>query len=275
MANLRFDLNDPELINLLDDVPLWSAPFGQALLDQIILKKNITALDIGFGTGFPLTELAMRLGNSSRVFGIDMWESAIARARQKIKLFGLRNVQLFTGSAEQMPFGPGSIDLIVSNNGINNVDNMEQVISECSRVCKSGGQFVQTMNLNGSMIEFYNILKEAMLESGLDEHIEKIEAHIFLKRKPLDYITNLLENKHFRIDTIRENQFTYNFADGTSMLNHFFIRLAFLQSWRDIVPDAHKNAVFSIAETRMNEIAANDGRFSLTIPFAVIDARRA
>ena len=65
----NLDLN--KLVNVLDELPLWSAPFGLKLLDAIEYKPNISALDIGFGNGFPLTELAMRLGETSTVYGID------------------------------------------------------------------------------------------------------------------------------------------------------------------------------------------------------------
>lgn len=75
-----FDLNSYKHVELIDELPFWSAPFGIKLLDSIMLKKNMTALDIGFGLGFPLTEIAMRLGKSSKIYGIDPWHTAIKRA---------------------------------------------------------------------------------------------------------------------------------------------------------------------------------------------------
>ncbi len=48
------DLDSPENIGVFDELPFWSAPFGIRLFEQIHLKKNIRALDIGFGAGFPL-----------------------------------------------------------------------------------------------------------------------------------------------------------------------------------------------------------------------------
>jgi hypothetical protein len=75
----QYNLNDPACISIIDDLPFWSAPFGIKLLDIVRYKKNIRSLDIGFGLGFPLMELAMRLGPSSKVYGIDPWKAGTER----------------------------------------------------------------------------------------------------------------------------------------------------------------------------------------------------
>ncbi|SFK28015.1 methyltransferase domain-containing protein [Proteiniphilum saccharofermentans] len=80
-----------------DELPIWSAPFGLKLLDYIDYKHTISAIDIGFGTGFPLTEIAMRLGKSSNVYGIDPWKEAVVRAKKKLEIFGIDNVTIIDG----------------------------------------------------------------------------------------------------------------------------------------------------------------------------------
>ena len=64
---LSNDFDFVKLIEVFDELPLWSAPFGLKLLAYIDFRINISAIDIGFGTGFPLTEIALRLGDSSVV----------------------------------------------------------------------------------------------------------------------------------------------------------------------------------------------------------------
>ncbi len=76
----NWNYNSEKLIEVFDELPLWAAPFGLQLLDGIKYKKGIQVLDIGFGAGFPLTVIAMRLGKDSKVFGIDPWDGAIDRA---------------------------------------------------------------------------------------------------------------------------------------------------------------------------------------------------
>ena len=80
------DLNNMDFVSCIDELPLWSAPFGLSLLDAIEMKAGLKVLDIGCGCGFPLIELAQRLGNSCSLNGIDPWETALGRVRLKIRL---------------------------------------------------------------------------------------------------------------------------------------------------------------------------------------------
>jgi precorrin-6B methylase 2 len=61
-----------------DELPPWSAPFGQVILDRVPLRRGQTVLDIGAGTGFLTIELAQRGGNDSRVIAVDPWAEAMA-----------------------------------------------------------------------------------------------------------------------------------------------------------------------------------------------------
>lgn len=272
--NGGLDLNSAEVINVLDEVPFWSAPFGIKLLEQVGLKPGITALDIGFGTGFPLTELAMSLGNSCKVYGLDPWQAAADRAKSKLRVYGINNVELLNNSAEEIPLEDASIDLVVSNNGLNNVNDLGQSIRECSRVMKPGAQFVQTVNLETSMVEFYQVLEEVLLEENLSDFVPGIQKHIREKRLPLNDYINLLEQNGFEINSVVHDRFSYKFVDGTCLLNHYFIRLAFLPSWVKLVPDNQANVLFSKVEAKMNTMARSNGYIELSVPFVVIDCIR-
>ena len=138
----KYDLDDPSLVSVIDELPLWSAPFGLKLLDTVKLKPHICALDLGCGTGFPLIELAQRLGPSCHVYGIDPWERAAERIRLKTQTLNIANVLVVRGVGEEMPFEGERFDLIVANNGINNVKDPEKVLSECYRTSRTGAQMV-------------------------------------------------------------------------------------------------------------------------------------
>ena len=266
------EFNEGENAGLLDDIPFWSAPFGLKLLDNIRYIPGITAIDIGSGTGFPLLELAARLGEDSSVYGIEPWKEMNARAHTKMKGYCIKNVTLIESAAESLPYDDRSADLIVSNNGINNVQNREKVISECARVLKPGGQFIFTMNLDKSMFEFYNELEAVLAEKQMNKEIEQMHAHIKSKRPPLDKMLTILKENGFTIRALEHDQFNYRFATGTALLNHYFIRLAFMSAWVKFLPYDQVQTIFDTIEERLNNQARTTNGINLSIPFVMIDS---
>ena len=264
-------MDDKELISVIDELPLWSAPFGMKLLDTIKLKKAIAVLDVGCGFGFPMIEIAQRLGVSSKVIGIDPWRGAIVRCEQKIRKYNITNAKVIEGLAEHMPFENNYFDLIVSNNGINNVRDMKKSLAECRRVSKPGAQFVITLNLEETMIEFYSVFENVLKIKGMKDEIQKMRNQIYAKRKPLDEVKTLLINSGFKISNIHNDSFSMNFSDGTTMFNHSLIKYWFLGGWKDILTANDPEEVFEQTENKLNEMALQNGEIRLTIPFVTID----
>ncbi|MFW5663654.1 MAG: class I SAM-dependent methyltransferase [bacterium] len=263
-----------EDVNLEDELPFWSAPFGIRLLNHIHYKKGLSALDIGFGTGFPLTEIAMRLGDTSRVFGIDPREEGIGRTRKKLSFYGIKNTELIKGEAENIPLPNLSMDLVCSNNGLNNVSDMGKAISECSRILKPGGQFIQTFNLKTTMREFYDIMEKVFTEMNMGSALEKMHQHIYQKRKPLEEVVKKLEKHRFSIREIIKDQFEYKFADGEAMLNHFAIKTDFASEWRKIAGNEREEAVFDRIRELISVYVQEIGCFKLTVPFVLVDCEK-
>lgn len=270
-------LSDPEQIDLtsiIDDLPFWSAPFGLRLLEAVRFKKGIRALDIGCGEGFPIVELAARFDDTSRFYGIDTWTHALERLNYKLAAYQIQSVAAVPAAAEYLPFSDHVFDLIVSNNGINNVTDIQQVLRECHRVSKPGAQVILTMNTEATMTEFYSIFERVLKESGQDHCIEKMNAQIFSKRKPVETMQRYFHDAGFQISHIVHDSFNLRFADGTTLFKHYLIKNWFLDGWKKI-PDQHQvDAVFKTIETRLNLMAAAAGEISLTIPFVTIDGVR-
>lgn len=269
-TELNFD--DPEFLSALDDMSFWAAPFGIKLLSLVQYKKNIHALDIGFGSGFPLIELAMRLGPTSKVFGIDPWKAAIERTKFKLKYTGIQNVEIVEGVAEQMPFENNCFDLIVSNNGLNNVEDLSKTLIECSRVSHPGAQFLFTFNTNRTFAEFYDIFREVLSENGLKELCVKVDDHIYDKRRPVAEYKILLEQSNFHINSLHEDEFDFKFSDGTAMLNHFSMKI-FMSAWKELVPVQFREKIFQKIEYRINLLAEQRQGFSMNVPFITIDCQ--
>ena len=268
-----FDSDDPELISIIDELPLWSAPFGLKLLDNVQLKPNINVLDVGCGLGFPLIELSQRFGNTCKFYGVDPWQSALKRAQAKIYEYKITNTVVTKSIAEKLPFKNNSFDLIVSNNGINNVQDIRQTLTECFRVSNTGAQFLTTMNLENSIIEFYNVFEETLIENNLKEEVGKMKAHIYSKRKPIDEMKSLIENSGFKIKNIIEDNFSLRFLNALTMFNHTLIKYWFLGSWKDILKPENLEKIFKLVEVKLDKIAKQNGEIKLTIPYVLIDCK--
>jgi arsenite methyltransferase len=267
------DLTDTDVVSVYDDLPLWAAPFGMLLLDVVRLRPSIDVLDIGCGTGFPLLEIAERLGPDSRLTGLDPWVAGLSRVNDKIRARAIRNVTLRDGSAEHLPFADASFDLIVSNNGINNVQDLDAALGEVARVARSGAQFVFTFNLPATMHEFYSAFAEVLQKGARTTELAKLRAHIFSKRKPIEYMSAHVQIAGFTIERVLQAQFALRFANASSMFAHSFMRLAFVGPWLEIIAAADRAAIFSEIERRLNSQAESAGGLSLTVPYACYDCR--
>ncbi|WP_432946573.1 class I SAM-dependent methyltransferase [Kribbella sp. CA-253562] len=237
-----------------DELPLWSAPFGQLIFDRVPLRRGQTIVDIGAGTGFLTVELAQR--SAARVIAVDPWADAMDVLRRKVSYLGLTDVELVVSDAATLQLPDGSVDVVVSNLGINNFSNAAVVLAECHRVLRPGGRLLISTNLVGHMQEFYDVLRETLDDHrALDEHL----AH----RATVDGTLKLLTSAGFQA-TVTRTEFTWRFADGTALLNHYFIRLGFLDAWHEVAAD------LTAVEQELNR----RGEVTLTIPAACFDAVR-
>ncbi len=241
---------------------------------MIRYEGNLNVLDVGCGLGFPLTEIAMRLGSSSKVFGIDPWRAGLGRIKHKSRVYELSNVTVIEGRAECMPFVGDSFDLIVSNNGMNNVGDLEEALSECRRVMRRSAQFVFNFNTEQTFSEFYRVFRDVLGDLGLSKYEQKLSEHIHSKRRPVSEFHELLGKNGFRINTELEDLFHYRFFDATALLKHFFIRLAFIPSWKNVVPVDVQEEVFSRIEMKLNSASKDSRGLSMQVPFVTFDCEK-
>lgn len=265
------NLNNPKVASVYDEMPLWSAIFGLMLLKHIELKANLHVLDVGCGTGFPLIELAQILGESCRLVGLDIWVEALDRAKLKVAAMGIENITIVNADAANIPFDNQSFDLIISNLGINNFAQPQLVFKECGRVAKIGAKLALTTNLRGHMAELYTAFEETLTQLNLTKHIPDLHQHIN-KRATIEQLRQSLTEVGFTVTQVYEDITTLRFLNGTALFNHYFIKLGFLDGWKQVVPELQQETVFSHLENSLNQQAAIDGQLKLTIPMAYIEA---
>ncbi len=274
MINLEpIDTNAPEFGELYDELPLWSAPFGLWILDRVPLRPGQTVLDLGAGTGFLTVELAERGGAGTNVIAVDPWQAAMARLQRKVDQRKLANVRLMVQDAATLALPDQSVDVIVSNLGVNNFDSPADVWQLCSRVARPGAAFLLTTNLVGHMTEFYDVYRRVLHQTGREDRLEALETHI-QHRATLASLHAALDAAGFDVADTVKNSFRLRFTDGTALLNHYFIRLGFLPAWIAVGGDDGTRQLLAALEQELNAAAKAGGELALTIPTAGIFARR-
>jgi arsenite methyltransferase len=101
-----------------------------------------TCVDLGCGKGTDLIRLREAVGEQGMVYGIDISDGMLAKARRNIDKFGYTNVRLVRSELEQLQVEGGVANLVISNCTINHASNKRAVWSEIKRVLKKGGRFV-------------------------------------------------------------------------------------------------------------------------------------
>jgi ubiquinone/menaquinone biosynthesis C-methylase UbiE len=258
------------LAEIYDETSFWSARFGALLFDHLEIHRGIRGLDVGCGTGFPLIELAHVHGPSSHFTGIDIWADALSRARLKLELHGLTNVDLVEADVASMPFPNAHFDLVVSNIGINNFRDVQAALCECRRVAKTGARLILTTNVQGNFAALYDLLDAILGEAGLEparDALRREEEHRHSKRA----IASLLADSRFTGSRCFEQSFRMRFADGSAMLRHSLVKW-FLDGWRLAVGADNEREVFNTLEVRLNAAAERDGWVEMTVPTLYLES---
>jgi ubiquinone/menaquinone biosynthesis C-methylase UbiE len=118
--------------------PLERAAWDR-ILDLVLAGRSaLHALDAGCGTGFLSFELAAR---GHRVTGVDFAPAMLAEARRKAAERSV-SIEFEEADAEQLPFAPGSFDLVISRHLLWTLPHPEMAIDEWIRVLRPGGRLV-------------------------------------------------------------------------------------------------------------------------------------
>jgi arsenite methyltransferase len=105
-------------------------------------QKGEICMDLGCGRGNDVLMMAEEVGMEGKVYGVDITDAMLDKARRTADKTGTNNVEFIKSNLESLPFEDNSVDLIISNCTINHVDNKDAVWNEIYRILKPGGRFV-------------------------------------------------------------------------------------------------------------------------------------
>ena len=252
----------------IDELSLWSAPFGLRLLEQVPMLAEGKVLDVGTGTGYMATELAERYGPATSVYALDTWKEGLETLQRKLDFRHLTNVSILHADGNAMPLPSNSIDLILCCLGINNFADPAAVLRECHRVAKTQATLLVATNLVGHMSEFYDVFREVIASSCSAELLPNFDVHV-AHRGTTDSMARLLQSSGFAVTEVQVDSFSMRFANAAALFHHTLIQFGFLPAGKELVPVDQRPRVFQLLEQRLDEIAERTGELTLTIPIGV------
>jgi arsenite methyltransferase len=106
------------------------------------VRINEVCVDLGSGRGTDALRLAEDVGKDGFVYGIDISDGMIKKAKSTADLLGITNVDFIQSTLEELKLGDGIADLVISNCTINHASDKQAVWNEIFRILKRGGRFV-------------------------------------------------------------------------------------------------------------------------------------
>ncbi|HTL34161.1 MAG TPA: class I SAM-dependent methyltransferase [Kofleriaceae bacterium] len=128
----------------------WSDEQLRSIAARLDLASVTAAADIGCGQGHWTRSVASLLPAPASLVGIDREQAWVDIARQR------GGARYDVGSAEELPFADGSLDLVTAQTLLIHVADPARVLREMSRVLKPGGRLwlVEPNNLAATPTSF-------------------------------------------------------------------------------------------------------------------------
>jgi ubiquinone/menaquinone biosynthesis C-methylase UbiE len=111
-------------------------------IDYSEAKSGEVCVDLGSGQGRDVLRLAELVGDGGFVYGIDVSEGMLEKARRSAAKFNVSNVRFVQSDLEKIALADKTADLVISNCTINHASNKQAVWNEVYRILKNGGRFI-------------------------------------------------------------------------------------------------------------------------------------
>ena len=105
-------------------------------------KEGEVCVDLGSGRGTDVLRMSEMVGENGFVYGIDISDGMLEKARRNAAKFGTSNVLFVRSELEKLKLPDNLADLVISNCTLNHAADKQAVWNEIHRILKKGGRFV-------------------------------------------------------------------------------------------------------------------------------------
>ena len=142
IRQFRLSPAPPFIGRFLDSGPRrWLQP-PDKLIERSGIKKDMTVIDLGCGSGAFTTFVARAVGETGKVYAVDIQPAMLQQLEGKLAKAenqDIRNIELKQASAYNLPFADGSIDLVYMVTVLPEIPDRGRALREIRRVLKPGG----------------------------------------------------------------------------------------------------------------------------------------
>lgn len=121
--------------------PLYFEPYAIEVAKRIHTASATIVLEIASGTGRVTRHIRERIPSSTRLIASDIDDNMLAVAKENLAHL---NIEWQNIDAQELPFGDGTIDLVICCFGYMFVPDRAKAFAEVYRVLKPGSQFLFT-----------------------------------------------------------------------------------------------------------------------------------
>jgi arsenite methyltransferase len=137
MTQLEFDDEASRLLERFNDSRGAKARRAR-IMSALAPAPGAHVLDVGCGPGHQVHDLALVVGATGTIVGVDVAESAVAIAKRRCS--NVSNVSFELGEATQLPFPKDQFDGAMSSQTFEYLDDVPAGLKELYRVLKPGGR---------------------------------------------------------------------------------------------------------------------------------------
>jgi ubiquinone/menaquinone biosynthesis C-methylase UbiE len=162
-SDLAFKVDDADSYNDVAEVfdyytQRFTADIAAYMFELVGHPDNVTALDVGTGSGIVALEIAQQVGDKSSVIGIDLSDGMLSNARIKAEQCSAKGqVDFLTMDAENLTFPDSQFDVIFSLYALRHFPNPSRALSEMYRVVKPGGKIVVAVGSSPPLVSLAGI----------------------------------------------------------------------------------------------------------------------
>ena len=134
------------------------APLTNWGLNLVDMQDGWTMLDIGCGGGATLKRL-LKLSKDAQVYGIDISEESVEKAKKVNAKVLDKQVFVCQGSTEKLPYNDAKFDLVTAVETVYFWPNLPGCLQEVHRVLKQGGRFAIMIEVVDGDSMWTNVVK--------------------------------------------------------------------------------------------------------------------